>query len=543
MDLHSTLTFPIIVLASICTAAQHPDVEQPAEMFSRAVDHYNSARFEQARIGLAKLIERHPRHFRGYALYWDSVGKTRSATEQLQIVRDQMKLLRGVPVEARDEQFYYTILAGEKRLGREEEAESWRLEAIERIPRGLMAQQAKLKEAREEADVSKACGLFAQYMRDFPENVSWCQSAAYYIFERMFKNPTRFEKEDVVAAGRILDELTGKEVELIGNPRRLLLLRHVIARELLPFDAAQSAEFADRGIEFVAATERATDEFEASAARIYHEVALLARVELSQWDQAANHAEEIFGGTKLVEAIEPLAGASLFPAHSAYGEAELRWAHARVLAERGHVEAALEQAGYAAYLAPELETELEAMLENEAMLANPAVERRSWLESRVAAFAEGRVGLRRKRLLEQEVVQRAPAFGLLDLDGKEVSLSDFSGQVVLLSFWATWCGPCLAELDQLHKEYERLSQQSVAVIAVSVDTQKDKVPTLVAEKSYPFTIAYADGSIERLYGISSVPWLFVIDASGNIRFRRRGFRPGHFQEKLWWMVEAAGIVR
>lgn len=75
------------------------------------------------------------------------------------------------------------------------------------------------------------------------------------------------------------------------------------------------------------------------------------------------------------------------------------------------------------------------------------------------------------------VGEEAPNFLLESLEGKKVKLSDYRGQVVLLNFWATWCGPCKEEMPYLQKAYEKFHDQGVVVLAVNIAESRVAVST------------------------------------------------------------------
>lgn len=120
--------------------------------------------------------------------------------------------------------------------------------------------------------------------------------------------------------------------------------------------------------------------------------------------------------------------------------------------------------------------------------------------------------------------QEAPDFTLTDLTGQKVSLSDYKGKVILLDFWATWCGPCKMEIPsfiQLQEQYG----DDVVVVGVSLDQGGPRVVEPFAKKNginYP--IVYGDGSVVQAYGgIRGIPTTFVIDRDFNIQRKYVGY--------------------
>ena len=121
----------------------------------------------------------------------------------------------------------------------------------------------------------------------------------------------------------------------------------------------------------------------------------------------------------------------------------------------------------------------------------------------------------------------APDFQAETLEGKKVSLSDYQGKVLILDFWATWCGPCLAELpyfQELVNLYK--NDPSVAFLTISQDRSKDVARKFIEQKGYTFPVIF-DTGIGQLFEIEGIPVLIVIDQEGNIRYKHFGFDPNN----------------
>ena len=112
----------------------------------------------------------------------------------------------------------------------------------------------------------------------------------------------------------------------------------------------------------------------------------------------------------------------------------------------------------------------------------------------------------------------APDFQVTDLKGETLSLKDYRGQVVLLDFWATWCGPCIAEMPKVKKAYEKYKDQNFQIIAISLD-QSEEPLTAYIEKEELAWVHYWDESrdIRNLYKVWGIPTAFLIDSEGIIR--------------------------
>ncbi|MEW6116437.1 MAG: TlpA disulfide reductase family protein [Nitrospirota bacterium] len=120
----------------------------------------------------------------------------------------------------------------------------------------------------------------------------------------------------------------------------------------------------------------------------------------------------------------------------------------------------------------------------------------------------------------------APAFTLTDISGKKISLSELKGKVVLLNFWATWCGPCKAEMPALNRLYIELKDKGFVILAVSLDTAEKPVKSFIAEKKLAFPVLMdSDKELSfDLYAVMGLPTTFIIDKKGIIVERILGDR-------------------
>ena len=123
----------------------------------------------------------------------------------------------------------------------------------------------------------------------------------------------------------------------------------------------------------------------------------------------------------------------------------------------------------------------------------------------------------------------APDFTLTNLDGQEVSLSDYRGKVVLLNLWATWCPPCRSEMPSMQELYERFPRENFTILAVAAPNPpretRQKIEEFISNGSYTFPVLLDDShSVYRRYGSGSVPTSWIVDPDGNLAARLVGAR-------------------
>ena len=109
----------------------------------------------------------------------------------------------------------------------------------------------------------------------------------------------------------------------------------------------------------------------------------------------------------------------------------------------------------------------------------------------------------------------APDFTLYDIDGNEVSLSDFRGKKVFLNFWATWCPPCKEEMPDMQLFHKQEEENDIVVIAVNIGESKSKVKDFIDSKGYEFlTLLDSKKEIAKLYNVNAIPTTFFINSQG-----------------------------
>ena len=134
----------------------------------------------------------------------------------------------------------------------------------------------------------------------------------------------------------------------------------------------------------------------------------------------------------------------------------------------------------------------------------------------------------------------APPFSITTIDGKQISLDSLAGKVVLIDFWATWCGPCREALPHIREIAHRFQEQPLVVISISLDKDESKWKDFVAKNQMTW-LQYRDGSftgpIARSFGVNAIPATFTIDADGVLEDQHVG--DANIEGKLKKLVASA----
>ncbi|MGB8193875.1 MAG: TlpA disulfide reductase family protein [Chitinophagaceae bacterium] len=172
----------------------------------------------------------------------------------------------------------------------------------------------------------------------------------------------------------------------------------------------------------------------------------------------------------------------------------------------------------------------------------------------LAALEKESLQKKKEELVKQMLNMPAPPFKLKDLKGNEVSLASLKGKTVVVDFWATWCGSCIASFPGMQKAVDKYKDDP-NVVFLFVDTwetgndREKQVKDFIGKNKYSFTVLYDEtkkGSEEFLvvgdYKVEGIPTKFVIDGNSNIRFKNIGFNGNTdgLVAELSMMIEMAG---
>jgi peroxiredoxin len=121
----------------------------------------------------------------------------------------------------------------------------------------------------------------------------------------------------------------------------------------------------------------------------------------------------------------------------------------------------------------------------------------------------------------------APDFTLKSLEGSNLRLEEYRGQVVLINFWASWCGPCRQEMPLLDRLHHRYEDTGFAVLGVNVEGEVEPAQEIVDKTNVTFPVLIdEDQKVSEMYDLEAMPSTVVVDRDGVVRYIHRGYKPG-----------------
>lgn len=122
---------------------------------------------------------------------------------------------------------------------------------------------------------------------------------------------------------------------------------------------------------------------------------------------------------------------------------------------------------------------------------------------------------------------QAPDFTLKSKENGNIRLSEQRGNIVMVNFWASWCGPCREELPKMEALYQEYQDMGFEILAVNVDDEVSKADVLLNDIEVSFPVLYdTAGDVSKLYDVSAMPTTVIIDRDGNQRLVHLGYRAG-----------------
>ncbi len=129
--------------------------------------------------------------------------------------------------------------------------------------------------------------------------------------------------------------------------------------------------------------------------------------------------------------------------------------------------------------------------------------------------------------------QQAPDFALKSSSGENLRLSEYRGDVVMINFWATWCGPCRQEMPLLDELYTRYQRVGFSLLGVNIDDDSGRAMKMVDELGVSFPVLFdAHKEVSKLYDVKAMPVTVLVDRGGKVRHVHYGYKPGYEEKYL-----------
>ena len=127
----------------------------------------------------------------------------------------------------------------------------------------------------------------------------------------------------------------------------------------------------------------------------------------------------------------------------------------------------------------------------------------------------------------------APDFALKSSTGENLRLSEYRGDVVMINFWATWCGPCRQEMPLLDELYTRYERVGFNLLGVNIDDDSRRAMQMIEELGVNFPVLFdAQKEVSKLYEVEAMPVTVLVDREGNVRYVHHGYKPGYEDKYL-----------
>ena len=124
--------------------------------------------------------------------------------------------------------------------------------------------------------------------------------------------------------------------------------------------------------------------------------------------------------------------------------------------------------------------------------------------------------------------QPAPDFALKSSTGENMRLSEYRGDVVMINFWATWCGPCRQEMPLLDELYSRYQRVGFNLLGVNIDDDSGRAMDMIEDLGVNFPVLFdARKEVSKLYDVEAMPVTVIVDRDGTVRYVHHGYKPGY----------------
>jgi len=478
---------------------------QRASLLQRGaiIDFKVAKDMEGAKAELAKERELYPDNWAATTTSWSLLMREKPGDETKAAIKGELEKL----YEARknDEEAVAGLLSWFEQTGQKERADEIRKSAVAANPKGKIAESKRQSEIFAERDGAKRLELLEQFLADFPQQGQMLENY------QMMRINFLIQAKQADKAAKLLESIAKRDGGLYNELAWSLIEKGEQLEKALGW--------AKKGVELLRNPDPATKPPYISAVQWKKGLEMQLGFTLDTYafglakmgkDQEAEKAyEEAYALTK---GGQPDINERVVECYVKNGQYSKAMATAVECVRKGkHSDKLVEQYKAAYIKAKGSEKGFDEALNEAKNLAKTDL---------------------RKEILKDRVNKPAVNFALKSLDGKTVRLSELKGKVVVVDFWATWCGPCTASFPFLQQVYEKYKANPNVVILtlntwerVTGAEREALVRKFMEENKYTFPVLYDEGFVEK-YGVEGIPTKFIIDKKGMIQFKSIGFMGG-----------------
>jgi thiol-disulfide isomerase/thioredoxin len=469
------------------------------------VDFKLAKDLEAAKSAFAKERELYPDNLAAMFQLWWTLMREKPGDETKEMIKQELEkeYAKGNDKFASDFASWY------EQVGMKEKAADIRKAAIGKDPKGKAAQQVALNEVFKERDAAKRASLLEKFLADFP--VQGGERENYQNMMFSFKMSALLAAKQYDEAYAVLESMPKKD----GNMYNSLAWPLIEKGEQLE----KAVSWAKKGVDLLKNPDPASKPPYVSLSQwkkssqvglgMVQDTYAYGLYQMGKYPEALGAYEEAYA---LTNGEQSDINQRLVECYVKNGSFSKAISLSEECIRKGKSNEKLVEAYKTAYVKVKgSEQGFEAALEQAKATAKSDM---------------------KKDVLKNLVNKPAVDFALKGLDGKIVKLSALKGKVVVVDFWATWCGPCKASFPYLQKVYEKYkANPNVVILAVNTwenvsgKEREDLVKKFMAENKYTFPVIYDQGFVEK-YEVEGIPTKFVIDKKGMIQFKSIGFLGG-----------------